>query len=175
MAISGIPATPNVPFREDIIIGTGYPSGTVNVGDWVVYSGSAIAATYAGGLAYWKASGAGIAIENNSAYDQAGRLVINTGLKFIRQGIIRASAAFSGSPALGLGAYPVATGSAVGAPTGLTGVGATWQTGVKNTVSGGTGAGGSGVALVVGWDGTRAVAGTGQLDLLIVPARPDYY
>lgn len=175
MAITGIPAVLNVPVKAEIFLGTGTPSGTVSVGDWLVYSGQSVAATYAGGLAYWKASAAGIAIENNSAFDAAGRVVINTGLKFVRQGIVRVTAAFSGTPALGIGAYPISTGSGVAAPTGLSGLGSRWQTGAKLPVSGGTGGGGSGVALVVGWDGSRAVAGTGQLDLLLLPPRPDYY
>lgn len=175
MGVTALPAAYNTPVQYEIQIGTGSPSGNVNVGDHLVYSGQYVAATYAGGLAYWKASAAGVAIEANSAIDQAGRVVLNTALKFVRQGVIRASAACSGAVNLGVGAYPASTGSGVAGATGLTGVGATWQTSVKLPSSGSTGAGGSGVALVIGWDGSRAVAGTGQLDLLILPPRPDYY
>jgi hypothetical protein len=175
MSQSGVAASFATPSTYDITIGTGTPSGVINVGDWLVYSGQYIAPTYAGGLAYWKASGAGVALESNSAYDWAGRLVANTALRFVREGVIRVSGAASGTVNLGLGAYPVSTGSGVAAPTGNTGVGATWQTGVKLPVSGGTGAGGSGVGYVVGVDMTKANAGTGQWDVLIVPPRPDYY
>lgn len=175
MSQSGVQAIYGTPANFEIQIATGTPSGVINVGDWLAYSGQYIAPTYAGGLAYWKASGAGVALESNSAYDNYGRLVANTALRFVREGVIRVSGAASGVVNLGLGAYPVSTGSAVGGVTGLTGVGATWQTGVKLPVSGGTGAGGSGVAMVVGVDMTKANAGTGQWDVLLVPPRPDYY
>jgi hypothetical protein len=175
MSQSGIKATFNTPVNYEISIATGTPSGVINVGDWLAYSGQYVAPTYAGGLAYWKASGAGVAIEANSAYDAAGRLVANTALRFVRQGIIRVSGAASGTVNLGLGAYPASTGSGVAAPTGNTGVGATWQTGVKVSLSGSTAVGGSGVATVVGIDMTRAVAGTGEWDLLLIAPRPDYY
>lgn len=175
MAQSAVGPIYGTPANFEISIATGTPSGVINVGDWLVYSGQYVAPTYAGGLAYWKASGAGVALEANSAYDAAGRLVANTALRFVREGVIRVSGACSGVVNLGLGAYPASTGSAVGGVTGLTGVGATWQTGVKQLVSGGTGAGGSGVAMVVGVDMTKANAGTGQWDVLLVPARPDYY
>ena len=177
MSQSGVQAAFSTPVTYNIEIGTGTPSGVINVGDWLCYSGQYIAPTYAGGLAYWKASGAGVALESNSAYDWAGRLVANTALRFVRQGVIRVSGAASGLIGLGNGAYPVSTGSGVAAPTGATGVGATWQTGAKLplALTGNTGAGGSGVAPVVGVDMTKAVAGTGQWDVLLTPSRPDYY
>ena len=175
MSQSGVQATFNVPVSTNIEFATGTPSGVVNVGDWLCYSGQYVAPTYAGGLAYWKASGAGVAIESNSAYDWAGRLVANTALRFVRQGVIRVSGAASGTVGLGQGAYPVSTGSGVAAPTGATGVGATWQTGVKVSLSGSTAVGGSGVATVVGIDMTKANAGTGQWDVLLIAPRPDYY
>lgn len=161
-----------------IQIGTGVPlsGATINVGDPLAYSGTSIFPTYMGqaSTAYGKASAAGVALDSNPYYDQAGRVIQNTALRFVREGIIRVTAAFSGAPALGLGAYPNATGSGVAAPTGLSGIGATWQTGVKQTVSGGTGVGGSGWASVVGYR-ANGNGGTGELDLLLTPARPDYY
>ena len=175
MSQSGIKAVFNTPVNYEISIATGTPSGVVNVGDWLCYSGQYVCPTYAGGLGYWKASAAGVAIEANSAYDAAGRLVANTALRFVRQGIIRVTAAASGVQLLGQGAYPVSTGSGVAAPTGNTGVGATWQTGVKVSLSGSTAVGGSGVATVVGVDMTRSNAGTGELDILLIAPRPDYY
>src|SRR6185369_112325 len=107
-------------------------------------------------------------------YDPAGRTIQNSGLRFVRMGVLRVSANFSGQPALGVGVYPDATGSGVAAPTGQTGRAATWQTSVKLSNSGATGAGGSGVAQVVGWRGAGN-GGTGQMDVLLLPPRPDYY
>jgi len=150
--VLGIAATPSM---YEINIGTGSALGTINVGDYVAYSGQFVFATNAGHSAYWKQSGAGVALENSSAYDAAGRLVANTGLRFVRQGVIRVSGAASGIIALGQGCYPISTGSAVAGVTGLTGVGATWQTGVKLYTSGATAVGGSGIATVIGVDMTR--------------------
>ena len=175
MSMSGTQAVFDTPSYYDISIGTGSASGVIHVGDWLVYSGQGVVPTYAGGLAYWKASAAGVALESNPQYDWAGRSMSATAIRFVREGVIRASAAFSGVVPLGVGAYPVATGSGVSSPTGLTGLGATWQTGVKLPVSGGTGAGGSGVGIVIGNDQTRAVAGTGQIDILLLAPRPDFY
>jgi hypothetical protein len=175
MSQSGVLGVFSTPVEFDITIATGSASGVINVGDWLVYSGQAVIPAYVGSPASWKASGAGVALEANSAIDWAGRAVANTALRFVRQGIIRVTGAASGYVTLGQGAYPASTGSAVGQTTGTTGVGATWQTGVKQSVSGGTGAGGSGVAMVVGVDMTKAVAGTAQWDLLLLPPRPDYY
>ena len=160
MATTGRVAAFDVPAQYDGLIRTASASGTINVNDYLAYSGNAVFATNAGHTAYWKASAAGIALESNPQYDAHGRIV---------------TAAFSGIPALGIGAYPVSTGSGVAGTTGLTGVGATWQTGVKLTTSGATGAGGSGVGIVIGWDQTNAVAGTGQLDILLPPVRADYF
>lgn len=178
MAVTAQTANYNLPFEYDNQVFTGVPlsGANINVGDWLAWSGTSLFPTYAGhsNTAYWKASGAGVAAEANPTYDPAGRVVQNTALRFVTNVRIRASAAFSGIPANGVGAYPVGTGSAAFAPTGATGLGATWQTGVKLPISGGTGAGGSGVALVMGWY-NKANAGTGQLDLFIPAPRPDYY
>lgn len=171
-AILGVPAAWDYQFA------TGSASGTINPGDWLAYSGQGVVATNAGHTAYWRASGAGVAMQANPLIDMAGRSISNTALLFARAGVFRFTAAFSGAIPLGNGAYPVSTGSAVGAPTGLTGVGATWQTGVKLAISGvgsaGSGVGGSGVGYVVGYSNS-ANAGTGELDILIMPTRPDYF
>lgn len=162
------------PRTFDIEVGKAQGTGNINVGDWLAYSGQFVVATNAGHTAYWKASGAGIALESNPVYDPAGRAIPNTALLFGRQGVFRVSAASSGQYNLGLGMYPVSTGSGVNAPTGNTGVGATWQTGAKLLMSGATGAGGSGVVQVVEWFNVGN-AGTGQVDVLLTPPRPDYY
>lgn len=178
MAVTAQNALPNLPVAYQIELGVGVASGTISPGDWVAYSGTAIFATNAGHTAFWKASGIGVALEANPLYDWAGRTAQNTALRLLRQGVLRVTAEFSGIPAYGVGAYPVATGSAVGGGggiTGGTGRGARWQTGAKQSVSGGTGVGGSGVAIVVGHSQVGAVAGTGQIDIMFVAARPDYF
>ena len=175
MAVTAQNALPNLPVAYQIELGVGFASGTINPGDWLAYSGTAVFATNAGHTAYWKASGIGVALEANPLYDWAGRTAQNTAIRILRQGVLRVTAEFSGIPAYGLGVYPVATGSGVGGVTGVTGRAARWQTGQKQTVSGGTGVGGSGVAIVVGHSQVGAVAGTGQIDIMFVAARPDYY
>lgn len=176
MAITARQADFDTPSEWNIQVGTGQPiSGSIiNVGDWIAYSGQNLFPTNAGHSAYWKASGQGIALESNPTYDNAGRVVQNTAMLFMREGLARVSAGFSGSPALGQGVYPISTGSGVAAPTGQSGVGARWQTSVKLPISGGTGAGGSGVATIIG-SRQNGNGGTGELDILLTPPRPDYY
>lgn len=174
MAVTGVSAIIDVPETYNIQIGQASASGTINFGDWLVYSGNAVLATNAGGVAYWKASAAGVALESNPTFDMMGRSVSNTALRYARGVVLRVTAAFSGRPALGVGVYPVSTGSGVNSPTGLTGVGATWQTGVKLLMSGATGAGGSGVGYVVAWY-NRGNGGTGEMDIVVPVPRPDYY
>src|SRR5690606_26326456 len=131
--------------------GTPAPNAVINVNDWLAWSGQSLIPTNAGNTAYWKASAAGIAIESDPVYDHAGRTVQNTGLRFVRQGIVRASAACRRTPALRMGAYPVSPAPGAAAPTAPAGGGATWQTGITRPISAGTGQGGSGVATVVGY------------------------
>lgn len=175
MAQSGQLAVPSVPQKWDISIATASALGTVNVGDWLAYSGQRVFATNSGHTAYWKASGAGIALESNSAYDQWGRLVGNSALKYLVQGIVVVSANFSGVPTLGLGVYPDATGSGVAAPTGMTGVGATWQTGEVHSISGLSGTANARVPNVATVIGSQnfANAGTGELIIRLSPLAPD--
>lgn len=174
MSVTAQSAATNTPMSWEIQFGQGDAQGVINPKDWLVWSGAKVVATNAGHTAYWKASAAGIALEANPQYDMMGRIVTATALKFMREGIILATAAFSGQPTFGIGAYPASTGSGVAAPTGLSGIESTWQTGVKQTVSGGTGVGGSGVATVIGWRNSGP-AGTGQLELLVLAPRSDYY
>ncbi len=176
MTVNPASAVAGTPLTFDTSFVKATPSGVqaINVGDWVAWSANNIIPTNAGDKAFWKASGLGIALESNPVYDPAGRAISNTALLVGIAGSYRVSAAFSGQPAYGVGVYPVATGSGVNAPTGQTGVGATWQTGAKLSVSGGTGAGGSGVATVINWYNIGA-AGTGQMDILLTPQRPDFY
>src|SRR4051812_568610 len=124
MSVTAISGVPGIPFKSDASILTASATGTINPMDWLAYSGQFVIAQFSGanpGTAYWKASGAGVALESNPMIDIAGRSVQNSGLKYATEGIFRVSAAFSGVPTLGLGVYPVATGSAVGGTTGVTG------------------------------------------------------
>jgi len=151
-------------------------SGTaheINPGDYVAASGHYIIAVNTG-IAYWKASGIGVAMDRNPAIDPAGRTIINSAVLVARYGQFRASANFSGQPLLGVLAGPVTTGSGVNAPSGVTGVGAKWNTAAPVAVSGGTAAAPvAGIAQVVGW--RTGPGGTGQLDLVLWPRNADYY
>lgn len=175
MGQSGIPAVPSLPQKWDISITTASATGQINAGDWLAASGQYVFATNSGHTAYWKTSGMGVALESNPQYDAHSNIVTASALKILTQGILLASANFSGVPTLGLGAYPDATGSGVGAPTGLTGLGATWQTGqvrFGSALSGTANAQVPNVATVVGAQ-NFANAGTGELILRLMPLAPD--
>lgn len=166
-----------IPLTDDAFV-VAPASGTatiINPGDWVVASGNYIVATGIGN-ANGKVSGMGVAVTRNPAYDWAGRQVINSGVVISTHPVLRVTAAFSGQPLLGVLAYPNATGSGVQAPSGVTGVGATWQTAAPVNVSANpTGAPSLAVAQVVAWYGANAVAGTGQMDVRVWPPRADLY
>lgn len=171
-AIAGVPALPT---RFDISIITASAFGKINQGDWLAYSGQYVVPTNSGHTAYWKTSGAGVALESNPTYDSFGNVVTATAMKVLTMGEIRVSASFSGQPTLGLGVYPDATGSAVGGVTGLTGVGATWNTAqvrFGSALSGTANAQQAPVGTVVG-STHFANAGTGELVVRIMPLAPD--
>jgi hypothetical protein len=170
-ATSGIPTHHMEPYVEIDASGTAFE---VNPGDYVSWSANYAIASH-NGVAYMKASGVGIALERNPAYDWAGRQVVNSALLVATEGIFRVSAAFSGQPLFGVNALPDMTGSAVNAPSALTGLGAVWNTAVPVTVSGATAAApGFSVAQVVGWYDSGP-AGTGQLDIRLWNRNCDYY
>lgn len=176
MSVTALSGVPGVPYRTDTTILTASATGTINVGDWLCYSGQFVISQFSGaapGTAYWKASGAGIALESNPMIDWRGRSVLNSGMKYMTEGMLRVTAAFSGQPTLGVGAYPVSTGSGVGAATGLTGVGATWQTAAPVLASGATAGRAAPVATVVG-SLNFSNAGTGELDIVLRGLQPDY-
>ena len=163
----------DVPKYGDVSIITGSATGTINRGDWLVFSGNGVVASNSGHTAYWKASGAGVALEGSPTYDQAGRSVTNTAMPILTQGVLRVSGAQSGNPTLGLGAFPVSTGSAVDGVTGLTGVAATWTALAPVAASGATAAAyHSPVAKIIG---VYNPGQTAQLDILLTPIRPDIY
>lgn len=176
MAITAPNALSAIPVSDDTYI-TGHGGTTaliINPGDWCAYSGSAVIACSTA-LSYWKISGAGIAMDRNPAIDRFGNQVVNSGVVIATHGVFRVSAAFSGQPMLGVLAGPDTTGSAVNAPTGLTGLGGVWETATPVSVSGGTGAAPvPAVAQVIGWYNSGP-AGTGQLDIRVWPRNADYY
>lgn len=178
MTVSAKAAVFNTPMVSDDTYVTGNACTTenaINPGDWVVLSGTGIAAAE-DAQAYFKSSGLGIALDRNPAYDWAGRAVVNSGLLVATRGVFRVSAAFSGRVLNGVHAYPVTTGSGVNAPTGLTGLAATWQTGVPRQISANpTGAPALGVAQVIASYPELGPAGTGQMDVLIRSHLADYY
>lgn len=147
----------------------------INPGDYVAWSGQYLISVHTG-VAYWKASGAGIAVDRSPTYDAVGAVTTNDAVIFARMGKFRVSAHFSGRPNLGVLAFPAQTGSGVNAPSGQTGLGAVWQTALPVNVSGATAAAPSrGVAQVVAWYGDQAVAGTGQMDIQLWDRNADYY
>lgn len=177
----------DTPAVEDIQFGTGVPVGTVWPGDQLIYSGHNViptaVATNGSNAAHVRASAAGIAMEASPRYDHRGITGVNTGLLFARQGRFRVSGynnlTASGNLTLGVAAFPATTGSGVNAPTGLTGLGAQWATAPRVLASGATGGAALGMATVVGVHklaGGYGATGSGvaQIDILVLPARPDY-
>lgn len=170
-AISGLPVTDDM-----YVVGNANTTANViNPGDWVILSGSGIAAAE-DAQAYFKVSGLGIALERNPAIDWAGRNVVNSALLIATRGVFRVSAAFSGQVLGGVLAHPATTGSAVNAPSGVTGVAATWNTAAPVRISANpTGAPSLGVAQVLASYPSLGLAGTGQMDILLRSNLPDYY
>lgn len=178
MTVTANPAVFNTPMVSDDLYVVGNANATTNIinpGDWVVLSGSGIAAAE-DAQAWMKASGLGIALDRNPAYDWAGRSVVNSALVVATRGIFRVSAGFSGKVLNGNLAYPITTGSAVNAPTGLTGVAATWQTAAPRQISANpTGVPSLGVAQVLASYPELGPAGTGQMDILLRSHLADYF
>ena len=176
MTVTAGVAQAGIPLYSDDMYVAVNASGTaliINPGDYVLLSAFGGQAAAIGSAAA-KASGLGIALDRNPAFDAAGRQVVNSALLVATRGIFRVSASFSGHPLHGVLAYSDATGSAVNAASGVTGVGATWNTAAPSNISANpTGAPNLGVAQVVGW--TTGAGGTGQLDIRLWPRNADYY
>lgn len=175
MAVTAMSAVGALPLKTDVSIITASATGKINRGDWLAFSGQYVFATNTAHTAFWKTSGQGVALESNPMYDQAGRIVTASALKILTMGILHVSASFSGIPALGIGAYPDATGSGVANPTGATGVGATWNTGeirYNSALSGTANAQVPNVAVVIG-SRNHSNAGTGELIIRLMPLAPD--
>lgn len=175
MSTTAQSAVNSVPYQENTKFRQNSATGNINPGDWLAYSGQYVIPTFSGDTAYWKASGAGISFDANPTYDQAGRTVQNSALLYGSDVTVWVSAAFSGQPTLGVGAYPVSSGSAVGAVTGQTGVGATWQTAQTtfgSALSGTANAQQAPVATVIG-SRNFSNAGTGELLIHLTHLAPD--
>lgn len=174
-AKAGIYGIPKVGDDQYVVGNANATTNIINPGDWVVLSGSGIAAAE-DAQAWMKPSGLGIALDRNPAYDNAGRAVVNSALLVATRGVFRVSAAYSGKVLHGVLAHPASTGSAVNAATGLTGVAATWQTAAPRQISANpTGVPSLGVAQVIGTFPELGLAGTGQLDILLRSNLPDYF
>lgn len=178
MTVSATNAVYTTPAVQDDLYVVGNAcatTNTINPGDWVVWSGTGIAAAE-DAQAYYKASGAGIALDRNPATDNAGRSVVNSALVIATRGIFRVSGNHSGQILNGVLAYPATTGSGVNAASGVTGLAAKWQTGLPVSVSGGTAvAFVSGVAQVIACYPSLGPAGTGQWDIRLWDRNADIY
>lgn len=175
MTVTAQNATSGIPVSDDKYV-YGDASGTalvINPGDYVCFSGGYIAACE-DAQAYYKASGLGIAITRNPAYDEHGRQVINSAVVVATHGQFRVSGATSGVIPLGTLVFPASTGSAVNGPSGVSGVGSTWATAAPVSPSGATAVAHSkGVAQII-----RVHMGglqTGQYDIRLWPRNADYY
>ena len=177
MTVTAKGAVSGIPVYDDLIVLVN-ASGTaleVNPGDYVSFSGFWAHATH-DGVAWFKASGIGIALDRNPAYDWAGRQVVNSALQVQTHGIFHVSAAFSGHPLHGVLAFPDMTGSAVNAPSGVTGLSTIWNTAAPVNISGSTAAAPSkGVAQVIAWNGPSDSFVTGEMDIRLWPRAADYY
>lgn len=121
-------------FLYDDAVIEGNPRTTTNVitkGDFVVASGSACCGGESSLLTQLRASGLGIALDNNPTYDELGVARVNTALSIATRGIFRVSAASAsalGNWPVGCPVVPSTTGSGIVATTGATGVGSIWET-----------------------------------------------
>jgi len=171
-AMSAIPVADS----QYVMVNAGTTALEVHPGDYMAFSGSAAIAVNTG-VAYWKASGIGIALDSNPAYDWAGRPVVNSALLVARRGVFQVSAEFSGLASAGLLAYPATTGSG-SFVSGATGVGASWATALPRAVSGGTGvsAGSGAVAqIIASQPAVGGTAGAGQMTIVLWDRNADWY
>jgi hypothetical protein len=163
-----------IPSTEDIIFGQVKVTGNVNPGDFLAFSGhwavpTGIAADSSNAVAA-RASAAGWALEANPVYDSFGNSKQNTALLYMRQGPQRVSALYnitaSANILLGTHIFPNTTGSAVNAPTGLTGVGAQWATAAVASISGNpTGAPALALGKIVAMAKVSSGSGASQYDI----------
>jgi hypothetical protein len=180
MVVTAHAPTYDFPSRDHWEIQAASATGKINVGDFLNFVGQFVKA----GSAYTpanKASGAGIALESNPQYDRWGNIVTASALKYGVAGVYHVSGA-SGAAAWTLGqpVWPSATGSGIAAPTGTTGVGALWAQAAKVAHGTAFSAGSAvsiafatGIAIIVGY--TAKGDNSAELDILLMPPRPDYF
>lgn len=171
-AVSGIPVADD----QYVVVNAGTTALVVHPGDYMAFSGSAAIAVNTG-VAYWKASGIGVALDSNPAYDWAGRAVVNSALLVATHGVFQVSAQVSGLVSAGLLAYPATTGSG-SLVSGATGVGAAWATAAPVFASGATGvsAGSGAVAqIIASQPAVGGTAGDGQMTIRLWPRNADFY
>lgn len=175
MSVTGAYANSAIPVADSMYFPAAASGALeVNPGDYLAWSGQCVIAVNTG-VAYWKASGAGIAMDRSPIIDWAGRSGPNTALIVATRGVFRVSAHFSGQPNLGTLVAPFTTGSGVNAASGTTGIGSRWNTATPVSVSGATAAAPVlGIAQVIGWYNSGP-AGTGQLDIRLWDRNGDYY
>lgn len=176
MSVTAPNANQGIPVYDDqfIALPASGTASAINPGDTVIFSGNYIIASPIGSAAV-KASAVGIALTRNPAYDWAGRQVVNSGVIVATHGMFRVSASFSGRPLLGVLAYSDATGSGVNSPSGVTGMGATWNTAAPTQISANpTGAPNLAMGQVVAWYNS-GLGGTGQMDVRVWPNNPSYF
>lgn len=171
-AMSAVPVADNM----YISVNAGSTALEVHPGDYLAFSGSAVIAANTG-VAYWKASGVGIALDSNPAYDWAGRPVVNSALLVARRGTFQVSAQFSGQVSAGMLAFPATTGSG-SLVSGAAVVGAAWGTAVPRSISGGTavGAGTGAVAqIIASQPAVGGTAGAGQMTIVLWDRNADWF
>lgn len=172
------------PFLADdaIVYGDARVTGnTITKGDWVCASGSGSAIMIVAansGLAEFKVSGVGIALQNNPWYDELGVARANTALAILRRGIVRVSGMSASSTSthapMMQPVFPSTTSSGIVGQTGATGVGPIWVTAALVNASGATGANSrpSGVAKIIK---VVSYGSTGQWDILLTPQDNGFY
>ena len=174
-ASNAINSNPMVADDTYVVGNANATANIINPGDWVVWSGSGVAAAE-DAQAWYKVSAAGMAMDRNPAIDPAGRPVVNSALLIATRGVYLVSASFSGRPLLGVHAYPVTTGSGVNVATGVTGVSSTWNTAVPLAISANpTGGSPSGVAQVIASYPSSGLGGTGQLLIKLNPLPQSWF
>jgi hypothetical protein len=121
-------------FLYDDAVIEGNPRATTNIitkGDYVIASGSACVGAESSLATQLRASGLGIALANNPAYNELGVAIVNSSLPIATRGVFRVSAASAttqGHWPVGCPVLPSTTGSGVVGTTGQTGMGSIWET-----------------------------------------------
>lgn len=135
---------------DDIIYGSANGTNIITKGDWVQYSGQVIVGLNTQAAPAYRTSGIGVALDHNPKYDELGRAINNSALPVLTHGIVRVTGGETGTPALGVAAYPATTASGIVGTTGATGVAGVWLTAARMSISGNpTGAPPKGVGKII--------------------------